>query len=245
MYEIVLIGSCFALTVLFGIMWVKQKKTSKKLQEQITKLENAVHSQQLIDIDYKLNPHLFKNVLNTIQSHAYQTYHSLNSLSNVLDYILYESDKKYVSPEQEINFALNLIEIYKVKLSPLFDLKIKKNIHENELLYKQNLIAPFLCIDLIENAFKHADIQSNNSFIAISFEFKNNTFSLTVANKISKKAPLKKEKQGFGSKTITQRLDIIYKDSYKLDKFIENDVYIAHLKIDLLEHKTKMLATRR
>lgn len=115
MYEIVLIGSCFALTVLFGIMWVKQKKTSRKLQEQITKLENAVHSQQLVDIDYKLNPHLFKNVLNTIQSHAYQTYHSLNSLSNVLDYILYESDKKYVSPEQEINFALNLIEIYKVK----------------------------------------------------------------------------------------------------------------------------------
>src|SRR5690554_2591513 len=43
---------------------------------------------------YKLDPHLLKNALNAIQSHAYQSYHALDKLSNILDYILYESDSR-------------------------------------------------------------------------------------------------------------------------------------------------------
>ncbi len=226
------------------ILWIKQRKQIETLQRHLSIVENKLHEQQLSEMDYKLNPHLFKNVLNTIQSHAYQTYHSLNSLSSVLDYILYESKKKYVTPHQEIDFALSLIEIYRIKLSPLFELKIKKQIRENEPLFDQRLMAPLLCIDLIENAFKHADLQSPNSFISVTFLFKENIFSLTVANKISNKSPLKKERHGVGTDLLIRRLDVIYRDNYKLDKFVEGDVYIAHLKIDLLEHKAKMLAAR-
>ncbi len=226
------------------ILWIKQRKEIEALQKHLSIVENKVHEQQLSEMDYKLNPHLFKNVLNTIQSHAYQTYHSLNSLSSVLDYILYESKKKYVTPHQEIDFALSLIEIYRIKLSPLFELKIKKQVRESEPLFDQRLMAPLLCIDLIENAFKHADLQSPNSFISVTFLFKENVFSLTVANKVSSKNPLKKERQGVGTDLLLRRLDVIYRDNYKLDKFVEGDVYIAHLKIDLLEHKAKMLAAR-
>jgi hypothetical protein len=39
-------------------------------------------------------------------------------------------------------------------------------------------------------------------------------------------------------------LQIIYKDDFKLDRFIEGDVYITQLKINLLENKAKMLAIR-
>ena len=67
---------------------------------------------------------------------------------------------------------------------------------------------------------------------------------MTVSNKISLKEPLKKEKSGIGSETLEQRLRIIYKDNFKLERFTEGDVYIAHLKINLLEHKAKMLAIR-
>ncbi|SMG07736.1 histidine kinase [Sphingobacterium psychroaquaticum] len=230
--------------VVLAIQLGKANKKNNAMQLQLSRLEGQVYAQQLSDIDNKLNPHLFKNVLNAIQSHAYQTYHSLDSLSSVLDYILYESKKQYVTPQQEIAFALSLIEIYRIKLSPLFELKVKKKINENEPLYHQHLMTPMVSIDLIENAFKHADLQSPNAFISITFEFKENNFMLTVANKISNKQPLKKEKQGLGGKILEQRLQIIYKENYKLDKFIENDVYITHLKINLLEHKAKMLAAR-
>jgi len=239
----IILGLLIILIVL-AIYWMKSKKDLNHLQKRITKLEDELHTHQLKDIDYKLNPHLFKNVLNSIQSHAYQTFHSLDSLSTVLDYILYESTKKFVTPNQEISFAMSLIEINKIKLSPLFDLRVKQKIRENEPLLNQKLMVPMLCTDLIENAFKHADIQSSNSFISITFEFNDNVFSLTVANKISKKAPIQKDKDGYGSKMLEQRLNIVYKDNYKLDKFIEGDVYIAHLKINLLDYKAKVLASR-
>jgi LytS/YehU family sensor histidine kinase len=200
---------------------------------------------QIENIDSRLNPHLFKNILNSIQSHAYQTYFAIDKLANVLDYILYESRKKFVTPKQEIEFALNLIEINKIKLSPLFELKVKQKVNENEPLYHQPLLAPFISTDLIENAFKHADLQSPGAFISIVFEFTDNIFTLTVANKISEKAPIKKQNSGFGIEALQQRLNIIYCDHFKFNCFTENNVYIANLKIDLLEYKVKMLAAGR
>jgi LytS/YehU family sensor histidine kinase len=202
--------------------------------------ESKMSSLHLQSLESKLNPHLFKNILNSIQSHAYQTYYSLDKLANVLDYILYESRTNFVTPKEEIEFAKNLIEINKIKLSPLFELKVKEIIQENNSFYVEKTLAPFISIDLIENAFKHADLQSAESFISITFEFKESCFMLTVSNKISSKTALKKEKAGIGIETLEQRLKLIYKDKYKIERYSEGDVYIAHLKIDLIEHKTEM-----
>jgi LytS/YehU family sensor histidine kinase len=219
-------------------------KTRNDVQAKFTTLENKVDSLQLETLESRLNPHLFKNVLNSIQSHAYQTYFALDKLANVLDYILYESRNRFVTPQEEIEFALNLIEINKIKVSPLFELKVKSKLDDEDPLYTQRIMAPLISIDLIENAFKHADLQSADAFISIVFEFKDSTFSLTVSNKISTKTALRKEKGGIGSETLEQRLKLIYKNNFRLDRFKEEDVFIAHLKINLLEHKTQMLATR-
>ncbi|TPD68432.1 sensor histidine kinase [Flavobacterium microcysteis] len=232
--------------VFFLIYKLKKAKAQRReFEEKYNTLEVKVNGLKLETLESKLNPHLFKNILNSIQSHAYQTYHALDKLANVLDYILYESQKKFVSPREEIEFALNLIEINKIKVSPLFELKVKTKIKEAELLYEQPILAPMISIDLIENAFKHADLKSPDAFISIVFEFRDSCFYLTVSNKISDHRSLKKDNSGLGSNTLDQRLRIIYNNNYKLDKFIEDDVYIAHLKIDLLEYKAQMLAAGR
>lgn len=219
------------------------EKEKKYMQVKYVDFEERFNHLQLETLESKLNPHLFKNILNSIQSHAYQTYFAMDKLSNVLDYILYESRKRFVSPKEEIEFALNLIEINKIKISPLFALTIKKKIDENDNLYQQQLMAPLISIDLIENAFKHADLQSSDAFITVVIEFKAHVFSMTVTNKISRKGAFKKENSGLGSETLEQRLKIIYKNHYKLDKYVDGDVYFAQLKIDLREYKTQMLAS--
>lgn len=224
---------------------MQAKKAKDDAEKSFYALEVKVNDLQLENLESKLNPHLFKNILNSIQSHAYQTYFALDKLANVLDYILYESKNKFVTAREEIDFALNLIEINKIKISPLFELKVKTNINKEDKLYDQPLMAPLISIDLIENAFKHADLQSPDAFISVVFEFKDNAFFMTVSNKISDKKVLKKERSGLGQATLEHRLRIIYKNNFKLDKFIENGVYIAHLKIDLLEYKTEMLASGR
>lgn len=240
------VGVCVLLVAMIVYLLIQLTKTEKKRMTAETKfqeLAGKTNNLHLENLESKLNPHLFKNILNSIQSHAYQTYFALDKLANVLDYILYDSRNKFVSPKQEIEFALNLIEINKIKVSPLFELKVKSKINENEPLFEQQILAPLISIDLIENAFKHADLQSADAFISIVFEFNDNTFYLTVSNKISSRSPMKKEKGGIGMDTLLQRLQIIYKDNFKLESFAEGEVYITHLKINLLEHKAKMLAT--
>ncbi|MBX2956143.1 MAG: histidine kinase [Cyclobacteriaceae bacterium] len=236
-------------TLLAAILYllIKLRRSTKEnhnLKYRFRDIEERINNLQLETLESKLNPHLFKNILNSIQSHAYQTYFALDKLANVLDYILYESRKRFVTPKEEIEFAMNLIEINKIKVSPLFELKVKSKIDESDPLLNQQLLAPLISIDLIENAFKHADLQSPDAFISIVFEFRDNTFYLTVSNRISAKTPLKKERGGIGSESLEQRLKIIYSTNYSLDRFTEEDVFIAHLKINLLEHKAKMLIAR-
>lgn len=238
------IGFLLGTTIVYLMIRLINTERKRKISEtNFHRLEERINTLQLETLESKLNPHLFKNILNSIQSHAYQTYFALDKLANVLDYILYESRNKFVTPKEEIEFAMNLIEINKIKVSPLFELKVKTKINPSEPLYGQKLLAPLISIDLIENAFKHADLQSSDAFISIVFEFRDNTFYLTVANKMSTKK-IMKEKAGIGSETLEQRLKIIYGNTFKLDRFTEMDVYVAHLKIDLFEHKAKMLAAR-
>ena len=232
------------LVVFFYLKFSESEKQKNKLESRFQELKSQVDPLKLQALEAKLNPHLFKNILNSIQSHAYQTYFAIDKLANVLDYILYESRKEFVTPKEEIEFALNLIEINKIKVSPLFNLKVKTRVNDSEPMYGQQLLAPLISIDLIENAFKHADIQNSDAFISVLLEFKDNCFELTVANKISSKLPMKKDKGGIGIKTLKERLKIIYGDNFKLDSHVENNVYVAHLKINLFEYKVKVLATR-
>lgn len=201
--------------------------------------DSKVKCLQLETLESRLDPHLFKNILNSIQSHAYQTYYALDKMAGVLDYILYDSQKKLVSLQEEHQFSLRLIDINKIKLSPLFELRVKSVI-DDESLYNQQLIAPLLCVELIENAFKHADLQSRDSFISILFEIKKGTFNLLVTNKISGKTTLKKEHSGFGLDALSKRLELIYGPYFKLERFINEDVFSMHLKIHLNDFKAKM-----
>lgn len=238
--------SIVLLVLLAGAMFWRLRvllKEKKEIQKRFTALQDRVDGLQLDTLESRLNPHLFKNILNSIQSHAYQTFFALDKLANVLDYILYDSQQKLVTPQEEIAFAINLIEINKIKISPLFDLRVKTKINENEKLYEQKLLAPLISIDLIENAFKHADLQSADAFISVLFEFKDHCFSLTVSNKISDKKAMKKERSGIGATTLEQRLRIIYKNNFELEKHTDNLIYTVHLKINLLDYKNQMLIT--
>lgn len=237
---IVLILALLAVVLWLWIKLDKSKKRANTLQESLLRMRSTSDNLHLETIETVLNPHLFKNILNSVQSHAYQTYFSLDKLANILDYILYESKKRYVTPKEEIAFAKDLIEVNRIKLSPLFELTVKTRVDETAPLYEQNILAPLISIDLIENAFKHADLQSADAYISIVFEYENDVFSLTVANKVSPKSQFRKEKSGIGSITFEQRLDFLYKGCYELERITEDGAFIARLKINLNEYKAKM-----
>jgi sensor histidine kinase YesM len=216
------------------------KLRNARLSEANKMIEQRLNEVQLEHIGTKLNPHLFKNILNSVQSNAYQTYMSLDKLANVLDYILYESNNKFVSPKEELNFALSLIEINKIKVNPLFDFRIKSKIDKSDILFEEKVFAPLISVDLIENAFKHTDFLAEDSFISIQLELQQGIFSMKVSNKASLKNVLEKEKSGFGSQSLDQRLKMIYNNYYSLHKSSKNGIFIAELTINLGDFYDKM-----
>lgn len=235
---LIIIFSVLLLTsVFFNVkFWQRVKANAKQnseLAERNHELNSIIQSSELKALRYKLNPHLFKNALNSIQSHAYQTYHSMDKLSGVLDYILYESDQPLVGLEEEMDFAMNFIEINRLKLSPLFDLSIRNNITTDSLEQTDMRILPLITVDLIENAFKHSDFQKSDSFISIGFQLEKGIFQLDVRNRSSEKEPLQKRKGGFGLKNLEQRLKIAYPNKHKFTIQKEGTVYKTHLELDL------------
>jgi LytS/YehU family sensor histidine kinase len=217
----------------------RAKERYRRLSDRYSAMSAESNRTNLAQVEAKLNPHLFKNVLNSIQSHAYQTYYALDKVSNVLDYVLYDS-RELVTPSDEIEFAKNLIEINKIKVSPLFQLVVRFKIDKDDPMLHEKILAPLSTIDLIENAFKHADLQNSEAFIHITFELSKGIFGLHVANKVSNREKLSKARGGVGSQTFEQRLNLIYNDRYTLQRFKEGETYVAYLKINLNEHKTKV-----
>lgn len=217
-----------------------QKSETQKLRASNHFFEKKLNNVQLEFIGTKLNPHLFKNILNSVQFHAYQTYISLEKLSNILDYILYESNNKFVSPREELNFTMNLIEINKIKINPLFDFRIKSKIDDHDAVYDEKVFAPLITVDLIENAFKHTDFLIDDAFISITIELDEGLFYMKVSNTASEKKVIPNEKGGFGSQSLDQRLKIIYENHYSLNRILLNGIYTAILKINLHEFHHKM-----
>ena len=48
-----------------------------------------------------------------------------------------KASEKFVTPESELDFTSNLIEINKIKVNPLFDFRIKSQIDKQDPVYKR------------------------------------------------------------------------------------------------------------
>ncbi|MBW8361469.1 MAG: histidine kinase [Kaistella sp.] len=239
---------CFVLTGIGAILVFREMKKVRRerdlLSAETKALKKKLGAAKLDYIETKLSPHLFKNILNSVQSHAYQTFVSLDKLSGVLDYVLYESSERFVTPKQEFEFTNNLIEINKIKVNPLFDFRVKLNIDENDPVFNEKVLAPLVTVDFIENAFKHTDFLADGSFILVQISLQNGIASLKVQNRISSKNPMEKDRSGFGSGSLEQRLKIIYRNRFTLRKTVQDEIFTAYLKIDLNDKYNQVRHTR-
>lgn len=243
-YILITLIALIALT--FGIIAFVLNGRNKKLTKENSLLKkekeeklSTANASEFEHTKFILNQHLFKNTLNSIQGYAYRTHMALEKLGGVLDYVLYDSAEQLISLKQELEFAKNFIELNKIKLLPVYDIRIKESIDTDNPFYDQPVIVPLITAYFIENTFKHADLQSNDAFISIELELKDDHFLFIVTNKINKK-PLLSAKSGIGKENLKRRLDLIYKTNYKLDYIIENGVHTSYLKINLLEFKDKV-----
>ena len=190
---------------------------------------------EISNLKFELNPHTFKNVLQQIQSLSLSTNRAIENLMQILNYMLYDTDKEQVKLQQEIDFMVSYKKMQQSIVPGFVDIIFTNSISEKFLQTKA--IAPLLTVAFLENAFKHADTDSKNCIIKINLHNEDdNTLVYSIAN-TSSTSGQQKPASGIGFKNLRRRLDLIYTDQYEIVSQKNGDLYNATLTIKLQDYE--------
>ncbi|MFP9112634.1 sensor histidine kinase [Flavobacterium sp. RHBU_3] len=202
---------------------VSYKKQKEAETEQKTSELNFLKAQ--------LNPHFFFNSLNTIYSLSIKksdsTPQAVLNLADLMRYMLYETDKEKVRLTDELSYIESYIELQKLRLTPnnIVNYEVNGNPHGIS-------VPPLLFICFIENAFKHGVNTSHGCDISIKFTITHNEIQMLVVNDINRQA-FKDATPGLGIENTLKRIELYFPDSYKLNKYIEDNKFYVDLSLKI------------
>lgn len=177
------------------------------------------------------NPHFLFNSLNSIYSLAHKKSDlvpdAIVTLSEMMRYMLYETDNKSVLLEKEINYIKNYIDLQKLRLNNIENITI--NIHGDT---KNKFIEPLLLISFIENAFKYGTDYKGAAYVKIKITIEGNILNFWVENKIENKIK-DPENSGIGLTNIKNRLNLLYPNTHQLNLTTTETKYTVHLVLQL------------
>jgi two-component sensor histidine kinase len=207
----------------FGVDWFLNARIQRDLENQRLAAELAFLKSQI-------NPHFLFNSLNSIYSLAYQksdtTPEAILKLSEIMRYMLYESNDNKVDLTKELQYLQNYIDLQKIRFGNKAFVEFKVT---GELGNQQ--IVPLLLIAFIENAFKHGAANDPNMPIRLLINLDGANLHFYAENK--KHMNNRDIEGGVGLQNVQRRLDLLYPGHYKLDIQDKPDAYICELSLVL------------
>lgn len=195
--------------------------------EVIEKEKNAMELQFLKS---QINPHFLFNTFNNLYglslSDPQKTPDAILKLSEMMRYMLYESNVEKVSLQKEVTYLQHMISLQELRYDD--QTYINFDISGNLENYS---IAPLLLISFVENAFKHGDVMDKKEPLIISIKLKDGKLVFNLRNKISYKN--KDHVGGIGLQNVKRRLDLLYHNSYELDIKNDNVIFESSLTVNL------------
>lgn len=199
-------------------------------------VESQRTTAELIYLRKQTNPHFLFNTLNSIYSLAHKKSDlvpdAIVTLSELMRYMLYETDNKTVLLEKEINYIQNYIELQKLRLNNIENIYV--NVHGET---KNKFIEPLLLISFIENAFKYGTDYKGNTHVKIKIQIEGNELDFWVENRVEK-FECDAENSGIGISNIKSRLKLLYPDSHILTIVEKDQIYSVHLNLKLDQIQT-------
>lgn len=196
-------------------------------------LEKEKIDAELKALSNQLNPHFLFNSLNVLYSLAVknkkETPEAIIKLSDILRYVIYESNQDTVNLISEIKMIHNFIELQQYRVSQDADIQFERKI-ENENFQ----IAPMLLLPLIENSYKHGiKGEVGKTFIKIKLVQQGNELSFLIENNKGQTAePDESKSSGVGLNNIRSRLELVYPENFNFDIVNGENAFSVNLKIN-------------
>lgn len=178
----------------------------------------------------QLNPHFLFNTLNNISSltqiDADKAQESIGQFSELLRYALYESNVEKAKLNDETEFMKNYIDLMSLRCNEMTHINTRFDSFDENIT-----ISPLLFISLIENAFKHGTSSHKESFVKIDMGLDCDDLVFSCENSVHERRSDDRSGSGIGLENMTRRLDLIYPDAYTYKQYVENNTYIAIVRI--------------
>ncbi len=212
--------SLLVLVVIGGIFWgLRQRLINEKLGAELSFLKSQI------------NPHFLFNTLNNIYAlvlkKSADAPNAVLMLSDIMRYMLHDSNHKRVLLETEIDYISNFIKLQKLRIGT--DVNVDLAVHGVPNGLK---IAPMLLIPFVENAFKHGELQQKDAYIKIQLNIGPAEIDFLVENLLRKKKEM--TTSGIGLDNLKKRLALIYPGKYKLTSTRSAKTYVCNLKLQIL-----------
>lgn len=210
-----------------------EKKQRKILEEQKMELEVEKSQANFNFLKAQINPHFLHNTLNFLYAkslpYSPELSEGILTLSDIMRYALSEGNSKdgKAPLKDEIEHVRNVIKIQQLRFSNKLNVQF-----DVEGIINGATIIPFVLITLVENAFKHGDLKTNESPIIIKLIVKQNQLNFYCRNK--KKTGPKELSTGIGLNNIKKRLELAYVKNYSLNVIEDSDFYTTELTINKL-----------
>ena len=210
----------------FAVEWFEFEAKQKTV-------ENERLTAELNFLKAQINPHFLFNTLNNLYYLAYtqspNTTEVIAKLSQMMRYMIYDSNHQLVPLSKEIEYMENYISLERMRLNDQIPIELKIDGGNPQDL----LIAPLIFITFLENAFKHG--VSNNqpkAWVNISIHIQGKECVYQVENsKIPFTKAVTDDKPGIGLQNVKRRLDLSYPEKYTLAVENLSDRYSVKLNI--------------
>lgn len=206
-----------------------------ELEKKKKEIENERLTSELRFLKAQINPHFLFNTLNNLYYLAFtqspNTTEVIAKLSQMMRYMLYDSNHSHVPLSKEIEYMQNYISLEKLRLSA--DVPILFEVHGN---VDGAMITPLIFITFLENAFKHGvSNTAQNAWVKVGIDISGKACVYTVENsKITDSDKTVNDKSGIGLQNVKRRLDLSYPDNYELNVQDLPDRYVVELKMNLI-----------
>jgi LytS/YehU family sensor histidine kinase len=155
---------------------------------------------------------------------------SVEKLSEMLRYQLYECTSDKIDITQELEYIKNYVTIQTLRMEKGSDVQL--NICSDTTGFQ---IAPLLILPIVENAFKHVSHYKEASLnkIDISLCHKDRNFIVDASNTYDQVNGVKHliNSGGLGVQNLRRRLELLYPDRYQLDVKQDENMFHTTLKV--------------
>jgi two-component system LytT family sensor kinase len=211
-------------------------KFSRVVSQYYIKVEKISKEKAELEVDFlraQINPHFFLNSLNNIYSQIITkdeaAADSVILLSDLMKYILYNSNIAEVELEKEIRFLRSFVDLEKLKESR--NVKIKFSEEGDFTGYG---IAPLILVNYVENAFKHGGNSFEEIFlIDIEIQLKNETLYFKIENDYLELENKSSKESGIGIENTRKRLELLYPKKHSLKVSKANKKFLVEVEIQL------------